>query len=420
MLARLAVSVVALLTLAAGAEAQVAVRAKEIRTVTGDVIADGVVVITDGKIAAVGPAASITIPDGYEVLEAAVVTPGLVDARTTTGLSGILNADGQAHDQDMLERSKPVQPGLRAIDAYNAREALVAYVRSFGVTTIHTGHARGELVSGQTMIAKTRTTTVEDAVMHPVTAVSATLDPSALKSGGSSPGTRAKAVSMLRQALIDAKAYAETHAKWEAGEGGAEDGDDAKKKSPPARDLEKEALASVLAGDVPLMVTANRSQDIAGALRLAEEFGFRLWLDMGAEAYTLVEEIKAAGVPVILHPTMYRAFGETENLSMATAATLADAGIPVAIQSGYESYVPKMRVILFEAAVAAAHGLGAERALAAITITPARILGIDDRVGSIEVGKDGDLALYDGDPFEYTTHCIGVVIEGEVVSREVR
>jgi imidazolonepropionase-like amidohydrolase len=313
-----------------------------------------------------------------------------------------------------------VQPGLRAIDAYNAREALVEYVRSFGVTTIHTGHARGELVSGQTMIAKTRTTTVEDAVMHPVTAVAATLDPSALKSGGSSPGTRAKAVSMLRQALIDARAYAETHAKWEAGEGEAADGDDAKKKSPPARDLEKEALASVLAGEVPLMVTANRSQDIAGALRLAEEFGFRLWLDMGAEAYTLVEEIKAAGVPVILHPTMYRAFGETENLSMATAATLADAGIPVAIQSGYESYVPKMRVILFEAAVAAAHGLGAERALAAITITPAQILGIDDRVGSIEVGKDGDLALYDGDPFEYTTHCIGVVIEGEVVSHEVR
>ena len=117
---------------------------------------------------------------------------------------------------------------------------------------------------------------------------------------------------------------------------------------------------------------------------------------------------------------MTRAFGEHENLSFTTASKLVAAGIPVALQSGYESYVPKTRVVLFEAAIAAAHGLKFEQALATITIGAAKILGVDNRVGSLEVGKDGDVALYDGDPFEYTTHCVGCVIDGKVVSEVVR
>jgi imidazolonepropionase-like amidohydrolase len=134
----------------------------------------------------------------------------------------------------------------------------------------------------------------------------------------------------------------------------------------------------------------------------------------------VADAIKAAGVPVILHATMVRARGETENLSMETAATLRKAGIPVALQSGYESYVPKTRVVLFEAAIAAAHGLSFVDALATVTIDAARILGIAGRVGSLEAGKDADLALFDGDPFEYTSHVVGVVIDGRVVSQEAR
>ena len=120
-------------------------------------------------------------------------------------------------------------------------------------------------------------------------------------------------------------------------------------------------------------------------------------------------------MPVIVHPTMAAPNGETENLSFETAGQLRAAGIPVALQSGFEGYVPKTRVLLFEAAVAAANGLGLEGALAASTIDAARILGLGERLGSLEAGKDGDLALYDGDPFEYTTHCVGTVIEGDVV-----
>jgi imidazolonepropionase-like amidohydrolase len=134
----------------------------------------------------------------------------------------------------------------------------------------------------------------------------------------------------------------------------------------------------------------------------------------------ILERIKAAGVPVILHPLMARTSEELENASWETAAKLRAAGVRVALQGGYESYVPKTRVVLFEAAVAAANGLPFEEALAAITIDAARVLGIDGRVGSLAVGKDGDAALYDGDPFEYTTHCIGVVIGGKVLSAAPR
>ena len=409
----------ALVLAAGGACAQdLVVRGGVVHTVSGEPIENGVVVITDGMIVAVGPAGSVSVPGGYEVLEAAVVTPGLVDSRGILGLSGILNQD---QDQDQLERSEPIQPGLRALDAYNPHDELIDWARSFGTTTAHTGHAPGELISGQTFIVKLHGNSADEAVVEPVTGVAATLATSARKSGGKSPGTRGKMVSMLRQALLDARAYQEKHAKFAAGDDGGGDAvrDDA---ASPAVDLEMDALVRVLEGELPLIVTANRAQDIATALRLKREFGIELWLDSAAEAYLFIDELKELDVPVLLHPPMSRAWsgGEMHHMSVTTAAQLADAGIAVTIQTGYEAYVPKTRVVLFEAAIAAANGLGPERALRAITLTPAEILGIADRVGSIEVGKDGDLALYDGDPFEYTSHCVGVVIEGEVVSRRRR
>jgi len=369
-------------------------------------IADGVVLIAGGKITAVGPRAQVEIPAGARVIEAPVVTPGLIDARSVVGLAGWLNYD---HDQDQLERSEAMQPELRAIDAYDGREPLIAWIRGFGVTTIHTGHAPGQLVSGQTMIAKTRTGEVDDAVVNPFFAVAATLGDDALAGGGKSPGTRAKQLSMLRQALLDAREHA---AKRERAAGDPE--------KLPGPDLRKDTWVRVLAGEIPLLVTCHRSVDIQNALRLAREFGFRLILDGAAEAYEHIAAIREAGVPVILHPPMYRASGEAENASMTTAAKLVSAGIPCALESGYESYVPKTRVVLYEAAIACAYGCPFPDALGLITRSAAEILGIGDRVGSLEPGKDGDVALYDGDPFEYTSHCVGVLIEGEVVSAEAR
>lgn len=386
------------------ASAQVAVRGETVHTMSGQPIKDGVVLIRNGKIEQVGPASQVKIPSDFKVVSAKVVTPGLIDARTVVGLAGYLN---QPHDQDQLERSAAVQPELRAIDAYNAQEKLVEYLRSFGVTTIHTGHAPGSLISGQTMIAKTRGNTVEDAVITPTAMIATTLGTGALGQAGRPPGTKSKAIAMLRAELIKASEY---NTKWSSSP------DDKK----PSRDMKLEVLARVIRGEIPLLVNVYRSNDILAALRLAKEFNIKIVLDGASEAYLVMDQIKAANVPVIVHATMARASGESENLSFETASTLQRAGIPIAIQSGYEGYVPKTRVILFEAALAAANGLSMNEALAAVTINAAKILGVANRVGSLETGKDADLALFDGDPFEYSSHVIGVIIDGQIVSQEVR
>ena len=393
-------AVMACLAMAASVEAgDVAVRGETVYTMAGAPIRDGVVIVRGGKIEKVGPASEVPIPAGMRTLSARVVTPGLVDAHTVVGLTGYLN---QAHDQEQIERSAPIQPELRAIDAYDPEERLVEWVRRFGITTMHTGHGPGALISGQTMVVKTRGATVDAATLVPAAMVAATLGDSARGADGKSPGNRAKMVAMLRGELVAAQEYAK---KWEAPEKGKE----------PARSLKQDMLVRVLRKEVPLLVTAHRARDILSALRVAAEFGIRVVIDGGAEAYLVLDEIKRAGVPVIVHATMARSNGETENLGFETASKLRAAGVPFALQTGFEGYVPKTRVLLFEAAVAAANGLGMEGALAAVTIDAARILGLDARLGSLAAGKDGDLALYDGDPLEYTTHCVGTIIDGDVV-----
>jgi imidazolonepropionase-like amidohydrolase len=380
-----------------------AVRAGRLHTMSGPVLEDAVVIVRGGKITAIGPAASTPVPDGLRLLEVPVVTPGLVDAHTVVGLAGHLNQD---HDQDQLERSDSLQPELRALDAYNARERLISWVRSFGVTTMHTGHGPGAVISGETLIVKTRGDTVDEAVLVPRAMIAATLGESALRENGkSSPGTRGKAVAMLRDLLVKGKDY---QRKREAPD------------SEEPLDLRLEAVARLLRRELPLLVTCQRHQDILSALRISREFDLRLVIDGAADAQLVLEELVAARVPVIVHPTMQRAAGESENLSMETAGKLDAAGVTIALQSGYESYVPKTRVVLFEAAIAASNGLAHERALRSITLGAAELLGVAERVGSLELGKDGDMAFYDGDPFEFTTHCLGVVIEGEVVSEERR
>ncbi|MCH8878840.1 MAG: amidohydrolase, partial [Planctomycetes bacterium] len=314
------------------AVAQVAVRGETVYTMAGEPIKDGVVVITDGKIVEVGPASAVQIPDGHRTLTAKVVTPGLVDAHTVVGLTGYMNQD---QDQDQLERSGPIHPELRAIDAYNPQERLVQWLREFGITTIHTGHAPGLPLSGQTMIAKTTGETVEEAVRVPTAMLAVTLGRDAAgktKGKEATPGTRAKVMAVLRAELIKAQDYTR---KLET----------AKEDKKPSRDLRLEMLARVLDGEVRLLITAHKAHDIISALRLAREFDLKIVLDGAAEAYMVLDKIKQAGVPVIIHPTMTRAFGERKNLSMETAAKLKEAGIPFALQSGYESYVPKTRVV---------------------------------------------------------------------------
>ena len=377
------------------ADAQIAVKGEKVYTMNGNAITNGVVLIRDGKIERVGSANRVNIPSGYEVHEAKVVTPGLIDARSVVGLAGYYN---QEHDQDQLETSSPVQPELRASDSYNAREFLVQYLREHGITTIQTGHGPGAVISGQMMIVKPIGSTVDDALIEDATMLSMTLG-SGVRRNFSSPGTRSKAVAVLRQELIKAKDYSAKRAEGETN----------------GTDLKSEVLADLIDGNITAMVYAQTAQDINTALRIQREFGFPMVLEGAAEAYLLMDEIKESAVPVIIHPTMARPGGEMKNISFETAAKLHEAGIPIAFQSGYEGYVPKTRVVRYEAGIAAANGLGMENALHALTVGAAEILGIDDRVGSLERGKDADIAMFDGDPFEYLTNVQGVIINGEVV-----
>ncbi len=401
----------AALSLSAAAEPAMplAIHGETVHTMAGAPIKDGLVLVRDGKIVYVGSAEGRVYTADHRVIRAKVVTPGLIDAHGTVGLSGILN---QPHDQDQLEKSSAFQPELRALDAYNARDPLVAYMRSFGVTIVNTGHSPGALASGQTMIVKTFGRHADADVINPAAMTAVTLGRNGLTTvegapgtGGPTatkpPGTRAKAAAMLRTELIKAREY-----------GVKREGKDESKR--PGRDLKYETLLRAFSGEQPLLINAQTQQDILTALRLAKEFGLPIILDGCADAPLVLAEIKASGFPVILHPTMARANGDTENLSMETAAKLKAAGIPFTLQTGFEGYVPKTRVLLFEAALAAGRGLGFEGALASVTIDAARILGLAGRTGSLVAGKDADLALYDGDPFEYTTHATGTVVGGEL------
>src|SRR5687768_4241720 len=212
-------------------QAQIAVRGETVWTMAGDPITNGVVLINNGKIERVGTTAQVQVPAGYRTISAKVVTPGLIDAHTVIGLNGYLN---QPHDQMALDGGGTVQPELRAIDAYNAQERLVEWVREFGVTTIHTGHQPSALISGQTMIAKTWGKNVDEATIVPVAMIAVTLGQGGIAGTGKSPGTRAKQIAMLRAELIKALENS--------------------KKTDPPRDLKSEILMRVIRREVPLLI----------------------------------------------------------------------------------------------------------------------------------------------------------------------
>ena len=395
------IAVFILLTGSATLKAQIAIKAETIYTVSGGPIRNGIVLVKDGKIENVGT--KLSIPEGYKIFETKVLSPGLVDARTLVGISGSLNIPT---DQDQLDKTSPIQPDLRAIDAYNPEEKLVKVVRDYGITTIHTGHGVGALVSGQTMIAKTKVGTVETVVVQSLSMLAMTLGPS-VSSNFTSPGTKAKQMAMIRTEFIKAQSYQKKQTEK-----------DTTKR--PAADLKMDALVKLLDGEIKALITANSSNDIMSAIRLAKEFNFKLVINGAAEAYRLIPEIKAANAEIVLHATMARNAGDMVNMNRESAAILTAAGIPVSIESGFEAYVPKTRIILFEAGQTMAHGLSFDEALKTITLNPARLLGIEKRVGSIEKGKDADLVLYNGDPFEYLTKVCVVIIDGMVVKEECK
>ena len=361
------------------------------------------VLIRDGKIAAVG--AGIEIPAEARVIDAAglIMTPGFVDAHTHMGMSW----QELAGEADTNESTSAVNPHLRAIDSVNFHDIAFTDALEGGVTTV--GILPGKLmigaqhispVAGQAVVMKTR----GDVRHHEVLA-----DPAGMKFALGTdvagflndrkigPNSRMGITALLRKVLGDARRYA----------------DDA--RGPGSIDLKLECLVPIVSGQLPAHVHAHEADDILTALRLADEFGLKLVIHHATEGHLVADAIAAAGVPCVVGPiTIARESGhETRNLSERTPGILAARGVKVALMTDHPT--EPIQVLPVIAGQAVREGMTHADALRAITINAAEILGVADRVGSIEPGKDADLVLHDGDPLEAMTHIRLVVADGRIV-----
>ena len=382
---------------------------------TGTQGGPGMVLIRDGKIEDVRQGANLPPPEGYQVIRGAYITPGLIDADTTTGVSGAYNISA---DQDQDEATDPNTADVNVRDSLNPEDLLYQYVNTYGVTTLQVAPGRSNPIAGRAGIFKTAGPqspfrTVDQLVVRLNSAMVFNLGESPKETYGKThkaPVTRMKTAEMIRAALMEARAYQDKWDKWK------KDGSDLSKQ--PAIEPKTAALADVVTGKTAAIFNAYRADDIDTAIRIGTEFHLKYMLASVTEGYLIREKIKQAGVPCLVGAVMQPIENlETANASYENAALLQQAGIPISIMTGYVAYVPKSRILLFEAAVAAANGLGMEPALRAITISPAKILGIDDRVGSLSKGKDADAVVFDGDPLEYTSHVQQVLVQGAVTYR---
>ena len=373
-------------------------RGARILPIAGSPVESGVLVVRGGTIVAVG-GPDVAVPPGAveHDLSGRVLLPGIVDSHSHVGsVSG-------------GDRSSPLHPDVRGLDSIDIASDSFWRARAGGITTVNVMPGSGHLMSGQTVYLKLRDggRTVEDWLLcgDPLTGVCGGMK---MANGTNSlrdppfPGTRARSAALVRGLYHEAQAYAERQAA-------RTDAD-----PPAARDLRMEALAEVLAGERIVQHHTHRHNDIATVLRLQEEFGFRVVLQHGTESWKLAEEIAAAGVPVSI--TFIDAPGgkeETLDWRLDAPAILERAGVDVAFNT--DDFITDSRLLLRSAALAVRHGMSREAALAALTLAPARMLGLEARVGSLEAGKDADFVVLSGDPFSVYTTVEQTWVEGRLV-----
>lgn len=361
---------------------------------TGDIL------VKNGKIISVG--GKVEAEDA-EIIEAEGLSayPGFVDAHSHLGLDNYGGPTGGTFDYN--EMTDIISPQLRGSDSYYPHDAAIRAALAGGVTTVAAGPGSANVLGGTFFAVKTFGNTVEEATLR---------DPVAMKCAfGENPkrcyrdksdSARMTTAAKLREALFSARDY--MMRKELAG-------DDRSKL--PKYDMKAEALIPVLKGEIPLKAHAHRSDDIMTALRVAREFGVRITLEHCTEGHLIAEELKAAGAPVAVGPTLTNASKlELVNKSWTTPGILAAAGIPVSIIT--DAPVIPQQYLPLCAGMAVKAGMDPFLALQAITINPARHIGISDRVGSLEPGKDADVVLTDGDPTVSTTAVVRVVLNGVV------
>ena len=369
----------------------VAITGGRVVPVTADPIENGTVLVTGGRITAVGR--DVPIPAGTRVVDAAGgwVLPGLIDAHAHVGLAE--EAEGWA-GRDVNEMTEPVTAHVRALDAINPADLGFRDAVSGGVLAVNVNPGSGNPIGGQTVALKCWGRTVDEMVLRQPSGMKSALGENPKRVYGDqqkTPSTRLGTAAVIRGALVDAANYLQQLADQERRPAG--------ERKPVDRNLKLEALGLVLRREIPWRQHCHRADDIATALRIAAEFGYELVIDHGTEAHLLAGILAARGIPVIIGPLLTsRSKVELRNRSIANPGKLASAGVTIAITTDHP--VVPIHLLSHQAALAVKEGLDRATALAALTINPARIMGVDGRIGSLEPGKDGDLAIWSGDPLD--------------------
>ncbi|HQD39231.1 MAG TPA: amidohydrolase [Bacillota bacterium] len=374
-------------------------------TMAGKVYENGCVLIENGKIKEVGE--ELTASFGEEIIDArgGWVLPGLVDAHSHLGTH---EANMGFEGNDTNEITDPITPQLRVIDGLNPQDKAFEAVRASGVTTTLVAPGSANVIGGQCAVIKTYGRCVDEMVIVEPAAVKIAFGENpkrAYKELEKMPSTRMAIAGLLRQTLYEAKAYQVRKEKA------------AEREEYFAVDLKLEALLPVLEGRIPVKAHAHRADDILTAIRIAKEFNVSMTLDHCTEGHLITDYIKEAGFPAIVGPTMSaRSKIELTNKSFFTAVKLAASGVKIAITTDHP--VTQMQYLPLCAGLAVREGLPLEDALRAITINAAEIIGAADRVGSIEPGKDADLAIFDGNPLQTLTKTLYTIIDGRVVYKK--
>ena len=372
-----------------------------IKTMADRDFEDGFVQIENGKIIAIGDMKDCTVKrDDPDVLHVRgnLVMPGIIEAHCHMGITE--EKKGMEGD-DCNETVDPITPYLRAIDAINPMDAAFDDALRAGITSAMIGPGSSNVVGGQFAFLKTHGRCIDHMIVKAPAAMKIAFgeNPKVNYSGQNiSPATRMSIAAMLRQELYQAKAYQRKQ----------------KNDTKAEKDFRYECWIPVLEGEIPLKAHVHRADDILTAIRIAKEFGLSMTLDHCSEGHLIAEEIKKSGFPAIVGPDMAsRNKIEVQNMAFKTVGILNQAGICTAVTTDHP--VSMIQFLPICAGLAVKSGLKKEEGLKAITIYAAKICGVADRVGSLEVGKDGDIAIFDGNPMEVFTKTLCTIIEGKIV-----
>ena len=378
----------------------------KILTITSGVIDKGTVLVEGGKIVAVGR--DVEVPHGAEVVNCRRkwIMPGLVEAHCHIGIweesIGWAGSDGN-------EATDPVTPHVRALDGIkaNADEGGLTAAMQNGVTTAQVLPGSANVIGGMGVVIKTAPKdTVDEMVLVEPSGMKVAFGENPRRVYGDKkvlPSTRMGVAGIMREWLYKTKAYMEKKELFK---------DEPEKL--PEKDLKLEALEPVLRGEVPMRVHAHRADDVVTAIRICEEFGMEMSWEHATEGHRVAEYVAEKGIPAVWGPGLnWRSKWETRERSFETLKKLYDAGVKVAIQTDADN--GKIMFLPIQAALAVRDGLPEDEALKAITINPAEIIGVADRVGSIEAGKDADIRVTDGDPLDARSRVTMVLIDGEIV-----